>query len=325
MNDLSALTARLGLGAMIGKPQPLTGGLLHRVWRVKTAGGDCVVKAVNPEIAARDGALASIENGERIGAALSEVVPAVAALDIGGRRLHALDGRWCAVYSWVDGRAVFPPAITAAHCAAVGDALGRMHRANLAVPGIAPKLDPPPSVDWRVLLALAPTGAAWYNGFKASLPKLIAWTDAAREADALDADAPVLSHRDLDPKNVLWRGRSPVLIDWEAAGHVRPRRELLEVALYWADDGHGGLDAALCEALLTAYAKHAPPRGDWEPVFAAGRATTLEWLAYSVRRASGLTSPDEAEVRRGEAEVGKTIEALEGYEAKVDGLKRLLR
>ena len=118
---------------------------------------------------------------------------------------------------------------------------------------------------------------------------------------------------------------SPVLIDWEAAGHIRPRRELLEVALYWADDGHGGLDAALCEALLTAYAKHMPPRGDWEPVFAAGRANALEWLAYSVRRASGLTSPDEAEVRRGEAEVGKTLESLEGYEAKVDGLKRLLR
>lgn len=316
MNDLCALTTRLGLGSTIGEPRPLSGGLLHRVWRVQAAGGDYVVKAINPEIAARPGALASIENGERIGAAFSEVVPAVAALAIGGRRLHALGGRWYAVYPWVDGHAVFPPEITAAHCAAIGDALGRMHRANLAVPGVEPELDPPPSIDWQALLARAPAGAAWYNILKAALPKLIAWTEAAREADALDADAPVLSHRDLDPKNVLWRGRTPVLIDWEAAGTIRPRRELMEVALYWADDGHGGLDAALCEALLGAYARHVSPRGDWEPVFAAGRANPLEWLAYNARRASGLASPDEAEIRRGEAEVGKTLEALEGYEAR---------
>lgn len=325
MTGLHLLTAHLGLGAVIEEPQPLTGGLLHRVWRVKTVGGDCVVKAINPEIAARDGAIQRIENGERVGAALSGVVPAVAAMAFDGRRLHALDGRWYAVYPWVDGRAAFPPDITAAHCAAVGDALGRMHRANLAVPGVEPEPAPPIDIDWPGLLALAPADAAWYNGFRASLPKLIAWTDAAREADALDADAPVLSHRDLDPKNVLWRGLCPALIDWEAAGYVRPRRELVEVALYWADDGRGGLDAALCEALLTAYGRHVCPRGDWEPVFAAGRANLLEWLAYNVRRASGLASPDEAEIRRGEAEVGKTLEALEGYGARIETLKHLLR
>ena len=98
---------------------------------------------------------------------------------------------------------------------------------------------------------------------------------------------PVLSHRDLDPKNVLWRGLSPVLIDWEAAGYVRPKRELLEVALYWADDGRGGLDAALCAALLDAYAQHMPLGGNWTGAFAAGRTNLLEWLAYSIQQANG--------------------------------------
>ena len=159
---------------------------------------------------------------------------------------------------------------------------------------------------------------------EAALPELVAWTDAAREADARDADAPVLTHRDLDPKNVLWRGLSPFLIDWEAAGYARPRRELLEVALYWADDGEGGLDGALCEALLRAYGRHMPLRGDWTPVFAAGRANLLAWLAYSVRRASGQTSPDAEEVRLGAAEVGKTLGALQGYEAKAKVIEGFL-
>ena len=325
MTDLHALTARLGLGDMIGEPTPLSGGLMHRVWRVRTTGGDCVVKAVNPEVAARPGALENIENGERVGAALASVVPAVAALAFDGRHVVEQGGRWYAVYPHIDGQSVYPPDITAAHCAAVGDALGRIHRANVAVPGLKPEVEPTPAIDWPGLLALSPVEAEWCGRLEAALPRLVAWTDAAGEADARDRDAPVLTHRDLDPKNVLWQGPSPFLIDWEAAGYARPRRELLEVALYWADDAEGGLDGALCEALLSAYGRHMPLRGDWEPVFAAGRANLLAWLAYSVRRASGQTSQDEAEKRLGAAEVRKTLDALEGYEARIETLKHLLR
>ena len=323
MTGLDALTARLGLGDMIGEPTPLSGGLMHRVWRIRTEAGDYVVKAINPEVAARPGALENIENGERVGAALASVVPAVAALAFDGRHVVECGGRWYVVYPYIDGTSVYPPDITAAHCAAVGDALGRMHRANVAVPGIKPEVEPTPAIDWPELLALSPAGATWRDALEAALPELVAWTDAAGEVDAMDA--PVLTHRDLDPKNVLWRGPSPFLIDWEAAGYARPRRELLEVALYWADDGEGGLDGALCEALLSAYGRHMPLRGDWEPVFAAGRANLLAWLAYSVRRASGQTSQDEAEKRLGAAEVRKTLDALEGYEARIETLKHLLR
>ena len=46
----------------------------------------------------------------------------------------------------------------------------------------------------------------------------------------------VISHRDLDPKNVLWHGEEALVIDWEAAGYVNPYQELLEVINYWADD-----------------------------------------------------------------------------------------
>lgn len=324
MTGLHALTARLGLGAIIEEPLPLSGGLMHRVWRVRTTGGDFAVKALNPEVAARPGALESIENGERVGAALARVVPAVVALELGGRHVVECGGLWYVVYPYIDGTSAFPPDITAAHCAAIGDALGRMHRANVAVPGLKPEVEPTPAIDWPGLLALSPVEAEWRGRLEAALPELVAWTDAAREADARDADAPVLTHRDLDPKNVLWRGLSPFLIDWEAAGYARPRRELLEVALYWADDGEGGLDGALCEALLRAYGRHMPLRGDWTPVFAAGRANLLAWLAYSVRRASGQTSPDAEEVRLGAAEVGKTLGALEGYEAKAKVIEGFL-
>lgn len=44
----------------------------------------------------------------------------------------------------------------------------------------------------------------------------------------------VLSHGDIDQKNVLWnQDNSPTVIDWEAAGYVNPMVELFTAALYW--------------------------------------------------------------------------------------------
>ncbi len=314
----------LGLGRPIEPPRALAGGLMHRVFRVRTERGAYAVKLINPEVAARPGAIEAIERGERIGAAFAGIVPAVAALAFDGRRLREIDGRWCAVYPWAEGRSVFPPDLTAAHCAAIGDALGRMHRAALEAPGVAPRDDAPDRPDWPGLLAGVPEHAPWREALGAALPKLTAWTDAAWDALARLEGTRVLSHCDLDPKNVLWQGLSPALIDWEAAGAIHPRLELMQAVLDWAGDG-AGLARESAEALLSAYGRHLPLRGDWERVCAAGRANPLEWLAYNVRRASGLTSPDAEEVRLGEAEVRKTLEALEAYEAKTEPLKRVLR
>ncbi|WP_449602525.1 phosphotransferase [Paenibacillus sp. Marseille-Q9583] len=45
----------------------------------------------------------------------------------------------------------------------------------------------------------------------------------------------VISHRDLDQKNVLWDElQIPIIIDWEAAGPIHPTQELIDVALYWS-------------------------------------------------------------------------------------------
>ena len=44
----------------------------------------------------------------------------------------------------------------------------------------------------------------------------------------------VISHRDLDPKNVMWNYNKPVLIDWESAGYINPMQDLIETAIYWS-------------------------------------------------------------------------------------------
>jgi thiamine kinase-like enzyme len=45
----------------------------------------------------------------------------------------------------------------------------------------------------------------------------------------------VVSHGDLDQKNVLWDSENnPILIDWESARKLNPTYEIVNVALDWS-------------------------------------------------------------------------------------------
>ncbi|WP_448916631.1 phosphotransferase [Eubacterium ramulus] len=46
----------------------------------------------------------------------------------------------------------------------------------------------------------------------------------------------VISHRDLDPKNIMWKNDVPYIIDWEVAGYINPYEELIQVLNYWIVD-----------------------------------------------------------------------------------------
>ncbi len=51
----------------------------------------------------------------------------------------------------------------------------------------------------------------------------------------------MISHTDLDRKNVIWQKNVPFIIDWEASGYINPTIELIQVA--WVNYN---LQRALC-------------------------------------------------------------------------------
>ncbi|MFS1511599.1 phosphotransferase [Chengkuizengella sp. SCS-71B] len=64
----------------------------------------------------------------------------------------------------------------------------------------------------------------------------------ANNAAKLLASNTVISHRDLDSKNVMWNQDNPVLIDWESAGYINPMQDLIETAIYWSENEIGSID-----------------------------------------------------------------------------------
>ncbi len=141
------------------------------------------------------------------------------------------------------------------------------------------------------------------------------WESLIHSSASLLTNHYVISHRDLDPKNVLWdEQKVPIIIDWEAAGPIHPTLELIDVALYWSGSESGDLSKKAFSNLINSYLEHGGEiYADWQGVLNYGFLGKLEWLAYNIRRSLGLESSDDAERELGTREVIRTINALQNY------------
>lgn len=330
VKELDKFADVFGLGRLIESPKEVQGGLLHKMYRVTTLQGTYAVKVLNSEIMKRTAALQNMMNSEKIAAKLSREISAVVSLVIHGNQVQELDGKYYMVYPWMEGVSFFPPEITKQHCEAIGDILGRIHLANVNVEGIVPEEDGPTMCDWESYLLMAEQKGLqeteWCARYKKAIRDIDAWNKAACNAGKKLAANMVISHRDLDPKNVMWNGAEPYIIDWEAAGYVNPYQELLEVINYWADDGKGIIQKEHFDAIITTYKKYMNlERIDWDTVFAGSFTGMLGWLEYSLKRAMGLEAADVEEIQSGEQQVKRTLDDLYAYQAKVGLLQEWLQ
>ena len=322
---IEQLFEALGLGTLSEKAAPVHGGLLHRMYRVVCRSGIYAVKHLNPEIMRRPEALRNMINGERIAEAFRESAAAVPALCLRERQIHELEGAWFAVYPWVEGKSVYCPEITPGHCAVIGSTLGKIHRAAVRLDGVCPD-EAEGSIPWP-----QPSGEddkegepSWLSRYRAALPDLMEWDRQVQNAAILLREETVISHRDLDPKNVLWNGMALRVIDWEAAGYVNPWQELLEVVGYWAADGAGELIPACAEALIDAYGRYRDlHRMPWEAAYAGARAGMLGWLAWQAELA---LRPDTGPADREAAarQITGTLDALYGYERRLEQVYHMI-
>lgn len=320
--DFGMVTNNLGLGEVLEIPAVVTGGLLHKMYRVVTEKGIYAVKVLNEEIMTRPQAYSNTVNSERIAAGFQGMLPVVAALEIDGKQIHEFDGRYYMIFPWMEGKSVFVPQINAEHCKVMGEVLGRMHAMELSIEGVEPEADATEFYDWDSLADKTDGKEVWKVRFREALTDIKAWNRAVCDSAEKLNKKLVISHRDLDPKNVMWNDTEPLLIDWEAAGYVNPYQELLEVINYWTEDGKGGLNREYFDALTSSYQKHMGLDDvAWDAVFAGSYAGMLGWLEYNVKRALGLLSKDVEDIYKGEKQVIGTIKELYHYQQKTELLK----
>jgi thiamine kinase-like enzyme len=135
----------------------------------------------------------------------------------------------------------------------------------------------------------------------------------------------VISHRDLEPKNVIWSLKDPVIIDWESAGYINPMQDLIETAIYWARDGKGSLDRDRFLAFINGYKmKYGKIQANWEMVLESGYLGKLGWLEYSLKRSLLIECTDEEEQQAGTVQVTGTINDIRRYSTTISEIEMWL-
>jgi thiamine kinase-like enzyme len=226
MPELSQLLPRLerALGSAEGPPEPLSGGITNRNYRLRLGGRDCVLR-----LPGQDTELLGIDRAaERLAAERA------ASLGIGPELLHA-DGD-CVVTAFVPGTAVDEEGLRS-DPSKVAHALRLFHDSGLELPARFWIPD--------LLRVYADTVSERGGTVPEAFVRAQALVD--RIASVLPLTDPVPCHDDLLPGNLIQIDSNVLLVDWEYAGIGHRFFDLGNLAV------NNGFDELAETRLLAAY------------------------------------------------------------------------
>lgn len=315
------------LGELIGQPEEVSGGLLHKMYCIETTKGKFAVKALNPQIMMRAEVMENYIISEAIANIASKTIPALPAFIFNGSALQEIDNQYYLVFHWVDGRSLYPYEINGSHAEKIGETLGDIHRMDFSCFHVKKHVPARNQLtDWNYYLQKGKEkNEVWVSMMEEVIDSLYKWNSQSEESVSLLSSEMVISHRDMDPKNVLWNNDCPMIIDWESAGYINPMQELIETALYWSENESGIIIKDRFFAFIKGYKKKCVTlKADWKVVLSSIFSGKLAWLQYNLKRSLWIESNDEEDQRLGTAQVIGTIYAIKGYADLVFGLERWL-
>lgn len=201
------------------------------------------------------------------------------------------------VHHWVDAEPASLGPATPELARWAGETLATMHRLAITPSdrSVFPFLNIDNALRWPALTDAARAARASWAADAEELTPVIEEIGRLALAAGDGRDEEVMTHGDVDQKNVLIRQGSPMLCDWDVAAPLVPRRELADVALSfgtWEDfrvsrEVIGGYRAA---------------GGNLDPITPADLAQPLmigvDWIVLNIERALRLrpVTEDEAEL-----------------------------
>jgi Ser/Thr protein kinase RdoA (MazF antagonist) len=317
----------LKLGDIVGDPEAISGGLLHRMYAIETTQGKYAIKALNPQIMLRPVAMQHFINSEKVANNVANKIPAIAAEKFNGTSIQEVDKQFYLVFNWVDGVSLKPNEINMIHCEKIAAILADIHKTDFSDLGINKDfLEDLQLIDWNYYLHKGQeSNAEWVNLLHEIIDELYDWNDRANKSAKQLASDMVISHRDLDSKNVMWNQDNPIIIDWESAGYTNPMQELIETATYWSENEMGNIDKERFLAFIGNYKrKYGTLKASWRMVLENGFLGKLGWLEYSLKRSLWIECTDEAEQQMGTAQVIGTINAIRRYAEMIFELEKWL-
>ena len=286
---LNPVFTKYKLGKLTAEPEPVEGGLIHRMWKATTSDSIYAVKQLNPLIIDKPGLPEDYICTERIARAFAENnIPAAAALFFEDNPLIRLDDCTILIYPWIEGSILDYGTVDADKCHLIGGILGQIHALDI-------KIENPPAKEYRIISITELQGLIdrataaiipWAFEIQHDLPLLTELINNFVSAVEPLKQNQVISHRDMDVKNIIWvNDKTPQIIDWEAAGLTNPTVDLLELALEWSGQWSGHLNGDSFQAYLSGYHSACRRRHtDFDIALMGCYAARAGWLEFNMRR-----------------------------------------
>lgn len=314
--NLEKLCESYNLGK-VKKVFKLSGGLMHKMYKVETDKGIYCIKILNPEVMARKNAYNNFVISEKVSNLAKENgIPVSSALDIDGNYLTKLDDMYYMIFNYIDGKTLEDDEITVEHCKKIGNVLAHIHNLDYKEIGLENNIvEYKRLYDWENYINNPKFNSMSYKDlFLLNYKKYNSMLKRANERLNASNNNQTICHSDMDPKNVMWNNGNPIIIDWECAGIANPELELLEDAISWSGFLSNNFSKEKFIAVFKEYSKYRSINDiKWIDVIYGNLVNRYEWLKYNLERSLGIISADEEEIRLSENEVIKTINEINNY------------
>ncbi|WP_231920357.1 phosphotransferase [Microlunatus soli] len=254
------------LGTPVRPMVRVSGGFANRLHRLDTDQGSFAVKEMNLLDRRETYHLQDVFRFERaaFAAGIPMPEPVLADDDI-------------LVHRWVDGETMPVAPVSPAYAFEIGEILARIHALDVDWPH--PLIEEPTPRDWPELAErAAASGQPWAAELAARLDTFLAIADLV--AGCVRPGPVVLTHKDIQPWNLLARDGRPVLLDWELSGLLDLSGELGSTALSLAKGpGLDSIEPTVFRTVLDGYVAAGgalPPPGPSWFVFLIGG-----WLGHT--------------------------------------------
>lgn len=330
-DTLSKVMLECNLGQVIEVPIRVNGGLSHKMYKVKTNKGTYAVKELNSGIMKRNDAYNNFVFSEKVTDIVKENgISAIGALKIDNDIMKLIDGKYYMIFEWLDGNILKANEITIEHCKKIGTILAKIH--NLDFSSICndnTSKETYKMFDWAFYIKKAQENKKKYAKLLLDNQTMLTEINSKSIEGMTLADMNmIISHRDLDRKNVMWQENTPFVIDWEASGYVNPIIEVISTAYYWCGGETEKLDEIKFKSFLTEYKKLSKIRIDEniEQLVYADFYSGLNWLEYNLKRSMCIENKyDNDEILLAENEVIKVINDINYNISQIETIIKLMK
>lgn len=164
-------------------------------------------------------------------------------------------------------------------------------------------------------------GAPWADLMASAGPAVSLIADLARSAAGRQVTE-VMSHGDIDQKNLVVTADGPVLCDWDLAVPLVPRDELADVALSLAD----WADVETAREVVRSYVEAGGDDADFESHdLGQSLMSGLDWAAFNIERALGQRPSSAEEISQANEQTPGLLAAIPHHVRIAQRIRAYLR